>query len=85
MARTFAGFFGSLAMLVALARGVLQGGSADSTLLAAWCCLLVFSVLGYLIGWIAGSTIEQSVSSMVAAELSKQETKENTEVAGTAS
>ena len=85
MARIFAGFFGPLALLTSLARGALHGGSADSTLLAAWCSLLVFSVLGYAIGWIAGSTIEQSMGSMVAAELSKQETKEKTQVAGEAS
>ena len=82
MARIFAGIFGPLAFLTSLARGAVQGGSADSTLLAAWCSLLLFSAAGYLIGWVAGLTIDQSVRATVSAELSTLETAEKSESAG---
>ena len=84
MARTFAGIFGPLAFLAALARGAVHAGSVDSTLLAAWCSLLVFSAVGYCIGWVAGSTIEQSVRATVLAELSAREGTEKVEAAGQA-
>jgi hypothetical protein len=74
VARIFAGVFGPLAFLTSLARGAAEGGSADATLLAAWSSLLLFSVAGYLIGWVAGSTIDQSVRSTVSEELSALET-----------
>ena len=81
MARIYAGILGPLAFLTSLARGAIDGESADATLLAAWCSLLLFSALGYLVGWVAGSTIEQSVTAAVSAELSASETKENVEAA----
>lgn len=82
MARIFAGIFGPLAFLISLARGAVQGGSADSTLLAAWCSLLLFSAAGYLIGWVARLTIDQSVRAIVSAELATLETAEKSESAG---
>ena len=75
MARIFAGIFGPLAFLTSLARGAVHSGSANSTLLAAWCSLLLFSAAGYLIGWVAGLTIDQSVYATVSAELSTLETQ----------
>lgn len=74
MARIFAGVFGPLAFLTTLARGAVQGGSADATLLAAWCSLLLFSAGGYVIGWVARLTIDQSVRGTVSAELALMET-----------
>lgn len=71
MARIYAGVFGPLAFLTCLARGALQGGSADATLWAAWCSLLLFSLAGCVIGWIAGLTIDQSVHAAVAAEMAE--------------
>ena len=82
MARIFAGIFGPLAFLATLARGAVHGGSADSTLLAAWCSLLLFSAAGYLIGWVAGLTIEQSVHVTVSAEFPTPQTTEKAEAAG---
>ena len=81
MARIFAGIFGPLAFLTSLARGAVHGGSADSTLLAAWCSLLLFSAAGYLIGWVAGLTVEQSVRATVSAEFPTPPTTEKAEAA----
>jgi hypothetical protein len=71
-----------LAFLTALARGVLQDGSPESTLMSAWCSLLVFSAVGCIAGWIGEMTIEQSVSAWVAAELGAQETTGPAKIAG---
>jgi hypothetical protein len=79
VARIFAGVFGPLAFLTSLARGAVHGGSAESTLLAAWYSLLVFSAIGYVIGWAAGATIEQSLRATVAAELAAREAAQKAE------
>jgi hypothetical protein len=69
VARVYAGILGPLAFLIALARGLLLGGSADSVLWTAWCSLLAFAAAGCVIGWIAQRTIEDSVHGRIAAEL----------------
>ena len=73
MARIYAGILGILAFLTSLARGAIHGGSAESSLWLAWCCLWVFAAVGYVLAWIAERTVEESVIAQVAAELAAQE------------
>lgn len=81
MARIFAGILGPLAFLASLARGALFGATAETTLWAAWLGLLAFSAVGLLVGWIAGTTIEESVRARIEAELAAQEAAEKAEAA----
>jgi hypothetical protein len=69
VARVYAGFLGPLAFLTSLTRGMIHGGSAESVLLGAWCCLLVFAAVGYAVGRIAERTVEEAVLARVAAEM----------------
>jgi len=60
-------------MLVTLARGLIHGGSAEAVLWAAWLSLVVFAAAGYLVGWIAGRTVDEAVSRRIAVELAGRE------------
>ena len=73
MAHTYAGILGPLAFLTSLARGAVHGGPVESVLLAAWCSLLVFAPVGYVIGRLAQRIIEESVSATISAELVARE------------
>ncbi|HEY4761128.1 MAG TPA: hypothetical protein VIH42_11160 [Thermoguttaceae bacterium] len=70
MARIYCGIFGLLALLTTMARGWIHGGDTESILWASWLNMLLFSIVGLVIGWIAGKIVEDSVSSRLAAELS---------------
>ena len=72
MARTYAGILGPLAFFTVLARGILGGGGSETVLFDAWCSLLVFAVLGCVIGWFAERTVDESVNGRIAAELAAQ-------------
>ena len=76
MARVYAGILGPLAFLTSLARGALNGGSAESVLFCAWCCLLAFAAAGYVIGWVAERTIAESVRGRILAELDAESAEE---------
>jgi hypothetical protein len=82
VAHVYAGILGPLAFLTSLARGALHGGGTESVLWTAWCCLLVFSVVGYLVGWVAGKTVEESVRGRIAAELAAQQSSQTPQSAG---
>ena len=69
MARIYCGILGLLSFLTTLARGWIHGGDAESILWTAWLSLLLFSVIGLIIGWIAGRIVEESVNARLAAEL----------------
>jgi hypothetical protein len=69
VAHVYAGILGPLAFLTSLARGALHGGGTQSVLWTAWCSLLVFAAVGYLVGWVAGITVEESVRGRISAEL----------------
>jgi len=70
VAPIYAGILGPLAFLTALIRGLMHGSGAESVLWTAWCGLLVFAAVGYVIGWIGQRTVEDAISSRIAAELS---------------
>ena len=76
MARTYAGILGPLALLIALAHGLVHAAQPDTILLVGWCSLLVFAAVGYLVGWIAGRTVEESVGATIQAELAREPSPE---------
>lgn len=78
MARTYAGILGSLAMAVALVRGVISGGGTEETVLQALAALIGFSLIGLMIGGVAGWIVEDAVYSQVQQELAAQEAPQNT-------
>jgi hypothetical protein len=59
--------------MTTIARGLVHGGGTMSTLLTAWCCLLAFSAMGYVVGRVAESIVEDSVRSRITAELAAEE------------
>jgi hypothetical protein len=67
VARTYAGVLGPLAFLVFVARGMLHAWPIEKTLLMGWVSLLVFSLLGMVIGWIAQRTVDDEVRGRIAA------------------
>ena len=69
MARIYCGILGLLSFLTTLIRGWIHGGDSESILRSAWLSLLLFSVIGLVIGWIAGKIVEESVNTRLAAEL----------------
>lgn len=83
MARIYAGILGPIAFLTTLSRGVLHDGGTDSILFSAWCALLVFSLVGYVVGRVAEQTVEESVHRRVAVELAAQEAENTAQTADT--
>lgn len=55
-------------------RGLIHFGGTESVLWSVWLSLLVFSVVGYLIGWVAEKIVEDSVRGRISAELAGEET-----------
>jgi len=76
LARTYAGILGSLALLTSLARGFVHGQSTDTVLLTAWCSLIVFAAVGYVVGGIAARTIDESVIAAVRSHLAQEKSAE---------
>lgn len=76
MAHVYAGILGSLAFLAVLMRGLVKGGSPDSVLIGAWCCLLAFSAIGYVIGRIAVRVVADSVEGTISLELAAKQAAE---------
>jgi hypothetical protein len=72
VARIYAGILGPLALLTCLARGAIHATPVETILLEAWCCLVVFAAVGYVIGWIAGRSVEESVRGTIAAEVAAE-------------
>ncbi len=73
MARLYAGILGLLASLTCLARGVVHGSDAEPTVLGAWLGLMLFSAIGYVIGWVAERTVAEAVSNRIARELAAED------------
>ena len=71
MGRVYAGILGPLAMAVMICRGWLASSGVESTLSLATIYLVVFSVVGALIGQIAQSTIDESVRRKLEQQLSR--------------
>jgi hypothetical protein len=69
MSRLYAGIFGYLAMSVAICRGWLGSAGVEGTLTWAVISMVVFAVVGAILGHIAQATIDQSVQAKLELEL----------------
>lgn len=76
MARLFAGILGPLAMLTITTSGLIHGRTSQSVAWTAWIALIVFAAIGYVLGWIANWTVEDSVQAVISAHL-ENESKPN--------
>lgn len=65
MHRKYAGMLGLLAFATVIVRGWLSGHTPQSILLWAWWSLLVFTALGWIIGWLAARTVDEAVHAYV--------------------
>jgi hypothetical protein len=72
VARIYCGILGLLSFLTTLARGWIHGGDTESSLRTAWLNLMLFGVIGLVIGWIAERIVEESVNARLAGELSEK-------------
>jgi len=81
MAQAYAGILGPLAMLIAVARGLIHGHGAEAVLLAAWLSLLAFAAAGYVIGWLAQRVVDEAVETRIASELSARDPSPSAEAA----
>ena len=69
MGRSYAGILGPVAMTVVILRGVVRGAAADATLWSAVLALAGLALVGWVVGLIAESTIEESVRNKMEVEL----------------
>jgi len=65
-----------LALLTSVTRGILYARQVDAVFLAAWWSLLVFALVGGVIGWVAGRVVEESVKTTLAAQLTAEKAPE---------
>ena len=61
MSRVYAGILGTLAMAVVICRGTMNSSGAEGTLSLASLSLVIFAIVGAVLGHIAQSTIDESV------------------------
>ena len=69
MGPSYAGILGTLAYVIVILRGVLQGYAVEGTIKLSILLLFVFVAIGYVIGKIAESTIEDSIQVQLQREL----------------
>ena len=78
MGQTYAGVLGLLAFLVTVVNGLTSAGGTETTIKVACLCLFLFGAVGYLIGRIAQSAVEDSVRAQFQAEIDVLESKGQT-------
>ena len=69
MVRTYAAIMALLAMLVVLLRALKDHAGIEGTLASAFLWMVLLGLVGLVVGWIAQSTVDQSVLKVVEAEL----------------
>ena len=69
MGRTYAGILGILAFLLVLGRGLINGGSVETTIRVACTSLLVMALVGAIVGRLAAWFVEQSIRWQIQGEL----------------
>ena len=69
MGPSYAGILGTLAYVIVILRGVLQGYAVEGTIKLSILLLFVFAAIGYVIGKIAETTIEDSIRVQLQREL----------------
>jgi hypothetical protein len=62
--------------LTSLARGFIHAQETDAMLFAAWCSLIVFAAVGYVVGGIAARTVQESVVASMGRQLTEQPSSE---------
>lgn len=71
MGRDYAGVLGPVAFATVVGRGVLAGGSVDTTIKTAGLCLFAFAALGWVLGTLADRVLLQAIEVRFNAELKK--------------
>jgi hypothetical protein len=69
VAQIYSGILGTLAFITTVARGMIHCGEAQSVLWSASISLILFSIIGLIIGWIAGYIVEESTTARLVAEM----------------
>ncbi len=69
MGRTYAGILGVIAFLTVLARGLVDGAAAETTLRLALVGLLAMALVGIAVGRLAAWSLDQSIRWQVLADL----------------
>jgi hypothetical protein len=72
MGRVYAGILGPLAMAVIICRGWLESGGVEGTLTLAILYLAVFALVGACLGYIAQTTIDESVRAKIEQQLAHE-------------
>ena len=73
MGRAYAGILGLLAMSMVMLRGVLHGAGLESTFSMATISLISFAAVGFVLGTIAESTVDEAVRSRIERQLADLE------------
>ena len=69
MGRVYAGILGPLAMAVVICRGWLGSGGVEGTLTSATIYLVLFVIVGAILGHLAETTIDESVRAKLQQQL----------------
>lgn len=69
MGRAYAGVLGTLAFLTVLVRCVVRSVPVEATIGQAMACLIVFAVIGSVVGQLAGWIMDESVRSRLMSEM----------------
>jgi hypothetical protein len=72
MSRIYAGILGSLAMAIVICRGLKDSAGVEGTLTMAIVSMVVFAVVGAVLGHIAQTTVDESVRQKIGQELAVQ-------------
>ena len=79
MARTYAAVMALLAMLVVLVREMKNRAGFEGTISTALIWMILFGMIGLVVGAIAQATVDQSVLRVVEEELPAEAPKQQTE------
>ena len=78
MGQTYAAILGSLAMITVIVRGLMHNGGVESTFLNATTSLIAFAIIGWVVGSIAETTVDEAVRSKMQVQLEEFETESGT-------
>ncbi len=71
MARAYAGVLGFLGMGITLLRGAIVGAGFEGTVTSAVYAMVSLALVGFVVGWIAEATIDESVRSKMEKQLAE--------------
>ncbi|QDU55334.1 hypothetical protein [Aeoliella mucimassa] len=78
MGRAYAGVLGYLAAALTLARGFMASGGVESTMMNAIVALVIFAMIGFVLGSVAQETVDQSVRQRLEENLEASQSTEAT-------